>query len=69
MVTRIPSQYDSSVSQEILQDGGLLKYKYDSLGRVTLVDWPDGRNDETTVWRPGGENKSVTTRADSEMGR
>jgi RHS repeat-associated protein len=67
-VTRIPSQYDSSVSQEILQDGGLLKYRYDSLGRVTLVDWPDDRNDETTVWRPGGENKSETTRADSQMG-
>lgn len=68
MVTRNPSPFDSSVSQEILQDEALLKYEYDSLGRVTLVDWPDDRNDETTVWRPGGENKSETTRADTEMG-
>lgn len=66
-VTRVPSQYDSSVSQEILQDGAVLSYSYDQLGRVTAVDWPTDRYDEAATWYDT-QNKSVTTRGDLQNG-
>ena len=67
-IVRVISEYDSSISREILQDGATLIYTYDSLGRVILVNLPDDRNDATTVWRPDGENKSVTKQTDPTIG-
>jgi len=62
------SEFDSSVKSVQLHDGNSsIAFTYDELGRVTLEDWPDDRNDKATNW-PYGENKSITTQGDETIG-
>ncbi|MCK4762653.1 MAG: hypothetical protein KAW12_10690, partial [Candidatus Aminicenantes bacterium] len=49
-LTRSISQYNSAIETETNQHGGLLRFTYDNLGRITLIDMPSGFNDITASW-------------------
>jgi RHS repeat-associated protein len=55
------SQYDSSILSEKNAFGHEQLYRYDDIGKVTLVDMPANFNDISYAWRLNNENKVVIT--------